>query len=77
VTALGDTIGTRALIPDGRRLSVRLNPYRRLADLEDERETAAFGAEMADTASARSTQPSWPVFLARKFSKFSLHIAQC
>jgi transcription-repair coupling factor (superfamily II helicase) len=44
------TIGTPVLIPEDyvADLSVRLNLYRRLADLEDEREIDAFGAEMAD-----------------------------
>jgi transcription-repair coupling factor (superfamily II helicase) len=44
------TIGTPVLIPEEyvADLSVRLNLYRRLADLEDEREIDSFGAEMAD-----------------------------
>ncbi len=44
------TIGTPVLIPEDyvADLSVRLNLYRRLADLEDEREIDAFGAEMMD-----------------------------
>jgi transcription-repair coupling factor (superfamily II helicase) len=44
------TIGTPVLIPEDyvADLSVRLNLYRRLADLEDEREIDGFGAEMAD-----------------------------
>jgi transcription-repair coupling factor (superfamily II helicase) len=44
------TIGTPVLIPEDyvADLPVRLNLYRRLADLEDEREIDAFGAEMAD-----------------------------
>ncbi len=44
------TIGTPVLIPEDyvADLSVRLSLYRRLADLEDEREIDAFGAEMAD-----------------------------
>ncbi|MBO0751954.1 MAG: DEAD/DEAH box helicase, partial [Bradyrhizobiaceae bacterium] len=44
------TVGTPVLIPEGyvADLSVRLSLYRRLADLEDEREIDAFGAEIAD-----------------------------
>ena len=44
------TIGTPVLIPDEyvADLSVRLALYRRLADLEDEREIDAFGAELVD-----------------------------
>ena len=44
------TIGTPVLIPEDyvTDLSVRLGLYRRLADLEDEREIDAFGAEIAD-----------------------------
>ena len=43
-------IGTPVLIPEDyvADLPVRLNLYRRLAELEDEREIDAFGAEMAD-----------------------------
>jgi transcription-repair coupling factor (superfamily II helicase) len=44
------TIGTPVLIPEDyvADLSVRLNLYRRLADLDDEGEIDAFGAEMVD-----------------------------
>jgi transcription-repair coupling factor (superfamily II helicase) len=44
------TIGTPVLIPEDyvADLSVRLALYRRLADLEDEREMDAFGAELVD-----------------------------
>jgi transcription-repair coupling factor (superfamily II helicase) len=44
------TIGTPVLIPEDyvADLPVRLGLYRRLADIEDEREVDAFGAEMAD-----------------------------
>ena len=44
------TIGTPVLIPDEyvADLSVRLSLYRRLADLDDEREIEAFGAELVD-----------------------------
>jgi transcription-repair coupling factor (superfamily II helicase) len=44
------TIGTPVLIPEEyvADLSVRLGLYRRLADIEDEREIDSFGAEMAD-----------------------------
>jgi transcription-repair coupling factor (superfamily II helicase) len=44
------TIGTPVLIPDDyvADLSVRLSLYRRLADLDDEREIEAFGAELVD-----------------------------
>jgi transcription-repair coupling factor (superfamily II helicase) len=44
------TIGTPVLIPDEYvpDLSVRLGLYRRLADLEDEREIDAVGAELVD-----------------------------
>jgi len=44
------TIGTPVLIPEDyvADLSVRLGLYRRLADLEDEREIEAFGAELVD-----------------------------
>jgi transcription-repair coupling factor (superfamily II helicase) len=44
------TIGTPVLIPDDyvADLSVRLGLYRRLADLEDEREIDAFAAELTD-----------------------------
>jgi transcription-repair coupling factor (superfamily II helicase) len=44
------TVGTPVLIPEDyvADLPVRLNLYRRLADLEDEREIDAFGAEIAD-----------------------------
>ncbi|MBV9557492.1 MAG: transcription-repair coupling factor, partial [Pseudolabrys sp.] len=44
------TIGTPVLIPDDyvADLSVRLALYRRLADLDDEREIDAFGAELVD-----------------------------
>ena len=44
------TIGMPVLIPDAyvADLSVRLGLYRRLADLEDEREIDAFGAELVD-----------------------------
>lgn len=44
------TIGTPVLIPDEyvADLSVRLGLYRRLADLDDEREIDAFGAELVD-----------------------------
>jgi transcription-repair coupling factor (superfamily II helicase) len=44
------TIGMPVLIPDEyvADLSVRLGLYRRLADLEDEREIDAFGAELVD-----------------------------
>jgi len=44
------TIGTPVLIPDEyvADLSVRLALYRRLADLDDEREIDAFGAELVD-----------------------------
>ncbi|MFL5047243.1 MAG: transcription-repair coupling factor [Xanthobacteraceae bacterium] len=44
------TIGTPVLIPDDyvADLSVRLALYRRLADVEDEREIDAFGAELVD-----------------------------
>jgi transcription-repair coupling factor (superfamily II helicase) len=44
------TIGTPVLIPDDyvADLSLRLGLYRRLAEIEDEREIDAFGAEMAD-----------------------------
>jgi transcription-repair coupling factor (superfamily II helicase) len=44
------TIGTPVLIPEDyvADLSVRLSLYRRLADIEDEREIDSFGAEMAD-----------------------------
>ena len=43
-------IGTPVLIPEDyvADLSVRLALYRRLADLEDERDIDAFGAELAD-----------------------------
>jgi transcription-repair coupling factor (superfamily II helicase) len=43
-------IGTPVLIPEDyvADLSVRLSLYRRLAELEDERDIDAFGAEMAD-----------------------------
>ncbi len=44
------TIGTPVLIPEDyvADLSVRLNLYRRLAELDDESEIDAFGAEMVD-----------------------------
>ncbi len=44
------TIGTPVLIPDTyvADLQVRLSLYRRLAELEDERDIDAFGAEMVD-----------------------------
>jgi transcription-repair coupling factor (superfamily II helicase) len=44
------TIGTPVLIPEDyvADLSVRLGLYRRLADLEEERDIDAFGAEMVD-----------------------------
>jgi transcription-repair coupling factor (superfamily II helicase) len=44
------TIGTPVLIPEDyvADLSVRLNLYRRLAELDDEGEIDAFGAEMVD-----------------------------
>jgi transcription-repair coupling factor (superfamily II helicase) len=44
------TIGTPVLIPEDyvADLSVRLSLYRRLAELDDEREIDAFGAEMVD-----------------------------
>jgi transcription-repair coupling factor (superfamily II helicase) len=44
------TIGTPVMIPEGyvADLPVRLALYRRLAEIEDEREIEAFGAEMAD-----------------------------
>jgi transcription-repair coupling factor (superfamily II helicase) len=44
------TIGTPVLIPEDyvADLSVRLALYRRLADIEDEREIEAFGAELVD-----------------------------
>ena len=44
------TIGTPVLIPDDyvADLSVRLGLYRRLADIEDEQEIEAFGAELVD-----------------------------
>jgi transcription-repair coupling factor (superfamily II helicase) len=44
------TIGTPVLIPEDyiADLSVRLNLYRRLAELDDEREIDGFGAEMVD-----------------------------
>ena len=44
------TIGTPVLIPDDyvADLSVRLSLYRRLAELDDEREIEAFGAELVD-----------------------------
>jgi transcription-repair coupling factor (superfamily II helicase) len=44
------TIGTPVLIPDDyvADLSVRLGLYRRLADIENEREIDAFGAELVD-----------------------------
>jgi transcription-repair coupling factor (superfamily II helicase) len=44
------TIGTPVLIPDDyvADLSVRLNLYRRLAELDDERAIDAFGAELID-----------------------------
>ncbi|HET7680097.1 MAG TPA: transcription-repair coupling factor [Xanthobacteraceae bacterium] len=44
------TIGTPVLIPEDyvADLPVRLGLYRRLADIEDEREIDSFGAEMAD-----------------------------
>ncbi|MBV9347244.1 MAG: transcription-repair coupling factor, partial [Pseudolabrys sp.] len=44
------TLGMPVLIPDGyvADLSVRLSLYRRLADVEDEREIDAYAAEMAD-----------------------------
>ena len=44
------TIGTPVLIPEDyvADLSVRLGLYRRLADIEDEREIDAFGAELVD-----------------------------
>jgi transcription-repair coupling factor (superfamily II helicase) len=44
------TIGTPVLIPDDyvADLSVRLGLYRRLADLDEEREIDAFGAELVD-----------------------------
>jgi transcription-repair coupling factor (superfamily II helicase) len=44
------TIGTPVLIPEDyvADLSLRLGLYRRLAEIEDEREIDAFGAEMAD-----------------------------
>jgi transcription-repair coupling factor (superfamily II helicase) len=44
------TVGTPVLIPEDyvADLSVRLNLYRRLADLDDEREIEAFGAELVD-----------------------------
>src|SRR5437762_4465311 len=44
------TIGMPVLIPDDyvADLSVRLGLYRRLADIEDEREIDGFGAELAD-----------------------------
>jgi transcription-repair coupling factor (superfamily II helicase) len=44
------TIGTPVMIPEGyiADLPVRLGLYRRLAEIEDEREIEAIGAEMAD-----------------------------
>jgi transcription-repair coupling factor (superfamily II helicase) len=44
------TIGTPVLIPEDyvADLSVRLSLYRRLADLDDENEIGAFGAELTD-----------------------------
>ncbi len=44
------TVGTPVLIPDEyvADLSVRLSLYRRLAELDDEREIEAFGAELVD-----------------------------
>jgi transcription-repair coupling factor (superfamily II helicase) len=44
------TLGTPVLIPDEyvADLSVRLSLYRRLSDIEDEREIDAFAAELAD-----------------------------
>jgi transcription-repair coupling factor (superfamily II helicase) len=44
------TIGTPVLIPEDyvADLSVRLGLYRRLADVEDEQEIEAFGAELVD-----------------------------
>jgi transcription-repair coupling factor (superfamily II helicase) len=44
------TIGTPVLIPEDyvADLSVRLTLYRRLAEIDDEREIGAFGAEMVD-----------------------------
>jgi transcription-repair coupling factor (superfamily II helicase) len=44
------TIGTPVLIPEEyvADLTVRLSLYRRLAELDDEREIDGFGAEMAD-----------------------------
>ena len=44
------TIGTPVLIPDEyvADLSVRLSLYRRVAELDDEREIEAFGAELVD-----------------------------
>jgi transcription-repair coupling factor (superfamily II helicase) len=44
------TIGTPVLIPEGyvADLSVRLGLYRRLADIEDDRDIDAFGAELVD-----------------------------
>jgi transcription-repair coupling factor (superfamily II helicase) len=44
------TIGTPVLIPDDyvADLSVRLSLYRRLAELDDQREIEAFGAELVD-----------------------------
>ncbi len=44
------TIGTPVMIPEDyvADLPVRLSLYRRLAEIEDEREIEAFGAEMAD-----------------------------
>ena len=44
------TIGTPVLIPEDyvADLSVRLGLYRRLADIEDDREIDGFGAELAD-----------------------------
>jgi len=44
------TIGTPVMIPEGyvADLPVRLALYRRLAEIEDEQEIEAFGAEMAD-----------------------------
>jgi transcription-repair coupling factor (superfamily II helicase) len=44
------TIGTPVLIPDDyvADLSVRLSLYRRLAEIDDEREIEAFGAELVD-----------------------------
>src|SRR5438045_6981877 len=44
------TVGTPVLIPEDyvADLSVRLGLYRRLADIEDEQEIEAFGAELVD-----------------------------